>query len=142
MGEIWHCRRVAREELLRSIEKNMMRHPQCMLTNCVGMTSTIPKSCKLHNFRTSWQGWMILNRFVASEALLSSDTLRRTLSTRYVIPDHFWTDACQRSNGFFGCQDTYDEERKLKTHSIDITIIQSTRALAYSRPQPHGSDSW
>ena len=84
---------------------------------------------------------MILNRFVASEALLSSDTFRRTLSTRYAIPDHFWTDACQRSNGFFGCQDTYDEERKLKTHSIDIAIVQSTRALAYSRPQPHGSDS-
>ncbi len=84
---------------------------------------------------------MILNRFFASEALLSSNTFRRTLSTRYMIPDHFWTDACQRSNGFFGCQDACDEEGKLKTHSIDIAIVQSTRALTYSRPQPHGSES-
>ena len=84
---------------------------------------------------------MILNRFIASEALLSSHTFRRTLSTRYMIPDHFWTDAYQRSNGFFGCQDTYDEEGKLKTHSIDIALVQSTHALAYSKPQPHGSGS-
>ena len=77
---------------------------------------------------------MMLNRFITSEALSSSTTFRRALSTQYMIPDHFWTDACQRSNGFFGCQDTYDEEGKLKTHSSDIAIAQSTQALAYSRP--------
>ena len=84
---------------------------------------------------------MTLNRFIASEAILSSDTFRRTLSTRYMIPDHFWTDTYQRSNGFFGCQDTYDEEGKLKIHSIDIAIVQSTKALAYIKQQPHGSES-
>lgn len=58
-----------------------------------------------------------------------------------MIPDHLWTDACQRSNGFFDCQDIYDEGGKLKVHSIDMVIVQSTQALAYSRSQPHGSDS-
>ena len=62
----------------------------------------------------------MLISFITSEALLSSDTFRQTLSTQYVIPDHFWTDAMQRSNGFFGCQDIYDEEGKLRTHSIDM----------------------
>ena len=84
---------------------------------------------------------MTINSFVASEAIFSSDAFRRTLSNRYLIPDQFWTDACQRSNGFFGCQDAYDEEGKLKTHSIDMDMLQSTQALAYSRPQPHGSES-
>ena len=83
----------------------------------------------------------MLNRFIALEAVLSSNTFRRTLSTRYMIPNHFWTDACQRSNGFFGYQDAYHEEGKLKTHSIGMTILESTQALAYSRPQPHGSES-
>ena len=83
----------------------------------------------------------MLNRFIASEALLSSDTFRRTLSTQYMIPISFWSDACQRSNGFFGCRDIYDEKGKLNSHSIDIAIVQSTEALAYSRTQPHGSDS-
>lgn len=46
-----------------------------------------------------------------------------------MIPDHFWTDACQRSNGFFGCQDTYDEERKLNTHSNDLAIVKTTCLL-------------
>ena len=77
---------------------------------------------------------MTFNRFAASGAFLSSDTFRQNLSTRYMIPDHFWTDACQHSNGFFGCEDTYDEGRKLKVHSIDLAIVQSTQALAYSRP--------
>ena len=58
-----------------------------------------------------------------------------------MIPDHFWADAYQRSNGFFGCQDTCDEEGKLKIHSIDIAVVQSTQALAYSKQQPHGSES-
>ena len=71
----------------------------------------------------------MLNSFITSETLLSSETFRRTLSTRYVIPDYFWTDTFQRSNGFFGCHDLYDEEGKLKTHSIDIPIVQSTQPL-------------
>ena len=50
-----------------------------------------------------------------------------------MIPDHLWTDACQRSNGFFGCQDTYDEGRKLKVHetsadelTLDVDTLTSS----------------
>ncbi len=77
---------------------------------------------------------MTLNRFAASGAFLSSDTFRQNLSTRYMIPDHFWTDTYKHSNGFFGCEDIYDEGRKLKVHSINLAIVQSTQALAYNRP--------
>lgn len=50
-----------------------------------------------------------------------------------MIPDCFWTDAFQRSNGFFGCQDIYDEEGKLETHSIDIVIVQFAFLLTVGR---------
>lgn len=135
VGETWRCRNVAREELLRSVEENVIAHLQRMLTNCVDMTMTITVSCKLYNSSNYGdKPPLTLYRFAASEAHSSSDTFRQNLSSRYMIPDHFWTDACKRSNGFFGCQDIYNEERKLDIHSINIAIVQSTQALAYRRP--------
>lgn len=49
VGGIWRCRRVAREELLRFVERNVIWHPQCMLTNCVGMKIISTVSCKPHS---------------------------------------------------------------------------------------------
>ena len=128
VGENWHCRRVAREELLRLVEENVMASTM-RADDCGVMMSTIPILREWQTFRTGWQSRMMLTRFITSESLLSSDTLRQALSTRYIIPDYFWTDAFQRYNGFFGCQDIYNEEGKLKTHSIDMPWSRPHRLL-------------
>lgn len=92
-----------------------------MLTICIGTKITRVVSRKPHTLVFGKKPPVTLNRFAASKPLLSSDAFRQIPSTQYMIPDHFWTDVCQESNGFFGCQDKYDKGRKLKSHNIEIT---------------------
>jgi len=42
------------------------------------------------------------------------DKSRRTqLSSIYNIPPCFWADACQRLQGYFGCEDRYNEANEV-----------------------------
>ena len=60
---------------------------------------------------------MTVISFAHIEPFLRSEPLRQRLSSRYRIPNCFWSEACQRSNGFFGCSDAFDNKMKLQRHS-------------------------
>lgn len=48
---------------------------------------------------------------------MSSNIHRTHLKERYRIPPLFWTTLCQRSNGYFGCEDVYDDKDRLLCHN-------------------------
>lgn len=48
---------------------------------------------------------------------MSSNINRTHLKERYRIPPLFWTTLCQRSNGYFGCEDVYDDKNRLLCHN-------------------------
>lgn len=48
---------------------------------------------------------------------MSNDILRTRLQEDYHVPPLFWTKGCQRSNGYFGCEDIYDDNNYLLCHN-------------------------
>ena len=67
--------------------------------------------------------------FATSRQFLSNNAFRQSVSRRYAIPDHFWDDTYQLSNGFFGCQDVNDKEGKLNVHSMNLMMSDYTDYL-------------
>ena len=47
--------------------------------------------------------------FLETAIFVSNDALRARLQDCYRIPHLFWTRLCQRSNGYFGCEDVCDD---------------------------------
>lgn len=81
---------------------------------------------------------MTSNSFADPETFLLNEQFRQSLCTRYGIPEYFWTEACQRSNGFFGCQDMYDEAQRSRIHSINIPSSWEAWILTHSG----STDTW
>ena len=54
-------------------------------------------------------------RFASSDTIFESEDLRSCISSVYDIPPVFWSESCQKSNGFFGCQDIANEDGLLKS---------------------------
>ena len=48
---------------------------------------------------------------------MSNNNLRTRLQERYRIPRLFWTTLCRRSNGYFGCEDIYDDKKGWICHN-------------------------
>lgn len=55
--------------------------------------------------------------FLETAGFKSNDILRTRLQEEYQIPPLFWTTLCQRSNGYFGCEDIYDDNHCLLCHN-------------------------
>lgn len=74
------------------------------------------------------------NRFVSSKVFLDCEDLLADLSSYYAIPRIFWTPLCRNSNGFFGSEDFYDADGRVRQHS--------TFALDRYLPILIGLDTW
>ncbi len=57
---------------------------------------------------------------------------RQRFSQLFNIPECFWTDWCKRSNGYFGCENTYENE-ELESHSMRLRYAWGNNTLTRCR---------
>lgn len=73
--------------------------------------------CGLENVMNRPQSSATCVIFLETASFMSNDNLRTRLQERYRIPRLFWTTLCRRSNGYFGCEDIYDDKKSLLCHN-------------------------